>query len=227
MIRRCRLRGTPRSGNRTVDEPAESSLRSATSWGLGFLTLALMSDSAVRRVLLGFSGIWMLWLGGTLALTLRHRPCRTVGRAELPIAATSGLADHRHDRVISSAVLGPESHTVGDHVEVITSGDTERSVGWHRRLREAHIPGTMRLLQPDLIGDCSAASPTPTTRSTTDSRTTRFRPDRLTRQDSRSWKSASDSLFRRRCETSTSTSPTEDSDLGMGYSASEPELPMI
>jgi sulfite exporter TauE/SafE len=41
--------------------------------GLGFLTLALMSDSAVRRVLLGFSGIWMLWLGVTLALTLRHR----------------------------------------------------------------------------------------------------------------------------------------------------------
>ena len=24
-------------------------------------------------------------------------------------------------------------------------------MGWHRRLREAHIPGTMRLLEPDLI----------------------------------------------------------------------------
>ena len=41
--------------------------------GLGFLTLALMSDGAVRRLVFGLSGIWMLWLGVTLALTLCHR----------------------------------------------------------------------------------------------------------------------------------------------------------
>ena len=41
--------------------------------GFGFLALALVSDGAVRRLVFGAGGIWMLWLGLTLALTLRHR----------------------------------------------------------------------------------------------------------------------------------------------------------
>jgi hypothetical protein len=41
--------------------------------GSGFLTLALVSEGALRRVAIGASGIWMLWLGLALALTVRHR----------------------------------------------------------------------------------------------------------------------------------------------------------
>ena len=52
---------------------------------------------------------------------------------------TSG--PYRLVRRFRGVAPGPKSHTVGDDVAVITSADTERSVGWHRRLREAHIPG--------------------------------------------------------------------------------------
>jgi len=48
--------------------------------------------------------------------------------------------------------LGPKSHTVGDDVAVITSADTERSVGWHRRLRaspETRLPACWRREQCD------------------------------------------------------------------------------
>lgn len=41
--------------------------------GLGFLVLMLMSDGAVRHLVFGLGGLWMLWLGVTLALTVRHR----------------------------------------------------------------------------------------------------------------------------------------------------------
>ncbi len=41
--------------------------------GFGFATLALLSGGAVRWLVFGAGGIWMLWLGFTLALTVRHR----------------------------------------------------------------------------------------------------------------------------------------------------------
>ena len=41
--------------------------------GLGFLTLALFSNGVVRRLVFGLGGVWMLCLGVTLVLTVRHR----------------------------------------------------------------------------------------------------------------------------------------------------------
>ena len=41
--------------------------------GVCALTLVILADDAVRRLVIGFTGIVMLWLGVTLALTVRHR----------------------------------------------------------------------------------------------------------------------------------------------------------